>query len=403
MTKLNASENSRISIVGVSTSYPVRHDSTAGLFVHRLYRELTSKFELKVVCPGDSSGNYIRINQGVKIIPVNYAPKKLRVLGSAGGIIPAIQSSPWKLVLLPLLLFGLFVSVLRRGRKADLIHANWAICGMLAGFAGWLLGKPVVTTLRGDDITRASQSLIDRIFLTFAIRCSRKIICVSESMAERLSLAFPDRKPDIHACLNGVDESFFSVKRIGETSSKYLRIVCVGSLIPRKAYDTLIRAVSICDERQSIHVRIIGDGPSRTELESLCLNQGVSDQFEFMGECNQEQIRHVFAQSDLFILPSRSEGRPNALVEAIASGLPAISTDLEGVRGLVFSDLNGWLFAVDKVDELATLVGLAFCRKSQLPVMGERGRAILSAQGGWSRTASCYAHIFTKILEREFF
>lgn len=401
MPELNAFGASKPRVIGVSTSYPVRHDSPAGLFVHRLYRELSSAFEVGVICPADSLDGYDRENHGVMVSPVKYAPRRWRVLGGSGGIIPAIRSAPWKLLLMPALLSGLFISVLKRGRSADLIHANWAICGMLAGLAGRLLRKPVVTTLRGDDVTRASHSMLDRLFLSCAVRWSRKIICVSEPMAERLSLTFPQRASDIHACLNGVDDSFFRVVKSDLPESLMLRIVCVGSLIPRKAYATLVRAVALCDARKEIHISLIGEGPSRGELESLCRSLDVAAQFEFLGERNPEQIRRIFAESDLFVLPSRSEGRPNALIEAIAAGLPAISTNLEGVRGLVFPELNGWLFAVDDVDGLAEILDSAFRRKSDLSAMGERGRDMLSAQGGWEQTAFCYAHVFNTVLGSE--
>ena len=401
MPDLNASEMPKLRILGVSTSYPLRHDSTAGLFVHRLYHELSPTFEVIVVCPADSTDGYDRENHSVVVSPVKYAPRRLRVLGGAGGIIPAIRSAQWKVLLLPALLSGMFISVLKHGRSVGLIHANWAICGMLAGLAGRLLRKPVVTTLRGDDVSRASHSMLDRFFLSCAVRWSQKIVCVSEPMAERLSLAFPQRASDIHACLNGVDESFFSVVKRDLSGSLTLRIVCVGSLIPRKAYATLVRAVALCGARKEIHVKLIGEGPSRGELESLCRSLGVAGQFEFLGERSPEQIRQVFAESDLFALPSRSEGRPNALIEAIAAGLPAISTDLDGVRGLVFPELNGWLFAVDDANGLAEMLDSAFRRKPDLSAMGERGRDALSTWGGWERTACCYSHVFNAALGSE--
>lgn len=387
----------RLRVVGVSTSYPVRADSVAGIFVHRLYRELALTCDVKAICPGDSNGGYDTGIQGVQVHAVDYAPKRFRVLGGAGGILPALSESPIKLLLLPGLLAGLFIAVMKHAKSADIIHANWAVCGALAGLAGKLAGRPVVTTLRGDDVTRSKKSIIDRLLLNCAVRWSGKIICVSEPMAEQLGSRYPGRKPDIYSCLNGVDESFFNIEHINNPTSE-LRIVSIGSLIYRKGYDLLIKAVAECPQRASLKVKIIGEGPQRDELKSLCNSLGIADRIEFLGELNQDAVRQELSHSDVFVLASRSEGRPNALIEAVAAGLPAISSGLDGVQGLVEHGINGWIFPVEDIGQLKDSLGSAINNREALHGMGRIGRQNLASGSDWAQAAKRYVGVFENAL-----
>ena len=86
--------------------------------------------------------------------------------------------------------------------------------------------------------------------------------------------------------------------------------------------------------------------------------------FEFIGEVDQSRVQDLFVKSDVFVLASRSEGRPNAVIEAVASGLPVICSDLDGVNGLVTHNLNGWIFSVGDSDRSQTS-GSAAARKRQ--------------------------------------
>src|SRR6185312_8955117 len=145
---------------------------------------------------------------------VRYAPRAWRRLAQeSGGVVAGLRRTPWYVLLLPGLLLGLFWRCLLRAGDADLIHANWAVCGAMAGIVGRLRRKPVVTTLRGSDVARATRSWLDRMILGLAVRNSRIVICVSEAMAARLRAQFPHRTADIHACLNGADEAFFQIGR----------------------------------------------------------------------------------------------------------------------------------------------------------------------------------------------
>lgn len=396
----------KMRLLALTTSYPLYPGSPAGVFVQSLYRGLSVECAIDVVCPADSNPTKATFDDcaatGIRIHAVRYAPRAWRRLAQeSGGVVTGLRRAPWFVLLLPGLLFGLFWRCLLRAGHADLIHANWAVCGAVAGIIGRLRRKPVITTLRGSDVTRAARSWLDRMILGLAVRNSRIVICVSEAMAERLRTQYPRRTADIHACLNGANEAFFQINRVVSNDTG-LRVLAAGNLIPLKGFDVLIEAVGRARHREQIHACIVGGGPEREALLALAASRGVSSCFTFAGTVPPTDMPKRISEVDVFVLSSRSEGRPNVVAEALAGGLPVISTDLEGVQEMVKDGDTGWLVAVDDADALAVALDQAAADRTELHRRGERARAVARTQiGTWADTARCYEALFQTALTPE--
>lgn len=383
-------------VLALSTSYPLRTESVSGIFVHNLYRVMADSWSIEVLCPDDSRQGSGGLD-GIRITPVRYAPKRLQVLGGSGGIMPSLKANPLKLLLLPLLLASLCLYTLFKARSADLIHANWAICGAIASCIGLVFRKPVVTTLRGDDVVRAGKSLFDRMLLRLAVFGSDKIFCVSQAMAEQVQEMFPRRKDDIYCGLNGVDPSFFDLTKT-HVGADCLHIVCIGSLIHRKGFDLVIMAIARLKGAVNLRLSIAGEGPERSSLFRLAAENGVNEQVSFCGEISPAEIRNLLSNSDVFVLPSRSEGRPNVLIEAVAAGLPVICADLPGVSGLAINGVNGWVFPAGDHVALADTLRTAWTNSVSLQEMGRRGQLAMQ-DSGWEHTASRYEVVFNQLIQ----
>lgn len=390
-------------LLALTTSYPLCPGGSAGVFVQSLYCRLSEKYTIEVICPAglQPSGGPFADSRApdIRVCPVRYAPGRWRTLAQQpGGVVLSLRSAPWRTLLLPALLGALFWRCLIRAGQADLIHANWTICGAIAGIAGRLRQKPVITTLRGSDMARAEHSWLDRVILSLAVRTSATIVCVSEAMAERARRKFPRRAADIHACLNGVDEAFFRITRIPSDGTT-LRVLAIGNLIRLKGFDVLIEAVARASSRERLRVCLVGDGPEGTALSALASARGVSACFEFAGRVPVAEMPGRFADADVFVLSSRSEGRPNVVVEALAAGLPVISTDLDGVRGMVKDGENGWLVSIDAADQLADALDQANADRAELRRRGECARAMaIGGIGTWTATAQAYDALFRAVL-----
>lgn len=140
-------------------------------------------------------------------------------------------------------------------------------------------------------------------------------------------------------------------------SGKLDRIVCVGRLeLRQKNYGMVVEAIRILKERNvCISVDIYGDGPCRDKLQQIIDEEGLSSQITLKG--NVENILEVEAQYDLFLMTSNYEGFPNALLEAMAIGMPVISTNCRtGPNLMIENGINGVLVDVGNSEELAETI-----------------------------------------------
>jgi glycosyltransferase involved in cell wall biosynthesis len=389
-------------LLALTTSYPLDAAASAGVFIDRLYCALSARWTIEVVCPADRRHRPATSarSPGLSVHAVRYAPARWRVLAQqAGGVMPALHAAPWRALLLLPLLAGLAWCGLRRARACDLIHANWAVCGAIAGIVGRLRGKPVVTTLRGDDVTRARGWGMQRLVLGLAVRLSDRLVCVSQAMAEELKARYPHARPRVHVVQNGVHEEFFATRRNHPPGVGTLRLAAAGSLIPRKGFDLLIEALARARTQSKLRLRIAGEGPQRRALEALAERLGVRERIEFAGALAPAAMPAFFAAADVFVLPSRAEGRPNVVLEALASGLPVISAELPGVSDLVQPGIHGWLFTVGSAEALARALEAAAEDPERLRAYaraaGAHARRVL---GSWTDTARAYEAIFTELV-----
>lgn len=390
-------DSSMKKVLALSTSYPLRPESVSGVFVHNLYKAMANSWSINVLCPDDNQPSGGVLN-GITVTPVRYMPKKIQVLGGAGGILPSLKLSPFKLLLLPMLLISMLIYTLIRARSVSLIHANWAICGIVGAVAGRLYGKPVVLTLRGTDVEKACRSKIFRWQLQAALAGSDFTVCVSESMMRRVVGLFPHQTGKIGYCHNGVNDSFFIASRVASRSDSPLRVLAVGALIPVKGFEVLLRALKSLPPHMLIHTTIVGEGPERSNLQARITEYGLESMVVLQGQVAHQDMPALMADFDLFVMSSHAEGRPNVVVEAVASGLPVISSDLPGVSGLVEAGDNGWLYPIGDARALAEVLVEAMSVRSKLPDMGQRGRERIRLYSSWSTTARYYDHLFETII-----
>jgi glycosyltransferase involved in cell wall biosynthesis len=230
------------------------------------------------------------------------------------------------------------------------------------------------------------------------VRLSDRLVCVSQAMAEELKARYPRARPRVRVAQNGVDEDFFALRR-NPPDDGALRLAAAGSLIPRKGFDLLIEALARARVQQKLRLRIAGEGPQRRALEALAERLGVRERIEFAGALAPAAMPAFFAAADAFVLPSRAEGRPNVVLEALASGLPVISAELPGISDLVQPGMHGWLFAVDSSEALARALEAAAADPERLQAYARAARAhARHVLGSWIDTARAYEAIFAELV-----
>ena len=170
---------------------------------------------------------------------------------------------------------------------------------------------------------------------------------------------------------NGLD-----VARFAPTTPRadIRRIVMVANLRPEKGQDTLLAAAPhILERYPDASFTFVGDGPRREALETLTRALGITGRVRFLGE--SRDVAPLLAEHDLFVLPSRSEAFPNALIEAMATALPVVATAVGGIPEVVRPGVNGRLVQPDDVGALADAVLALMDDPAAAAALGRAARA----------------------------
>ncbi len=278
-----------------------------------------------------------------------------------------------------------------------------AFFGLPSGAAAWLLktlvGIPYVVSLRGGDVPgfrpydfwlyhRLAVPALHPIW-----RTASAVVTNSRGLYD-LAKAF-DPRVDIIIVPNGVDTDEF---RPADRDWSSPRILSVGRVVYQKGYDVAMRALAGLKDL-SWQWTSVGDGPHLQVLQRMMQEHGIGDRIHFPGWQSVEQVKHEYARANLFLHPSRHEGMPNAVLEAMASELPVVATRIAGNEELVAEGETGLLVPVEDADGLreslrALISDLPRCRE-----MASAGRRRVESSFGWQRVAERYEAILAKAIE----
>lgn len=383
-------------VLFLTTSYPLRPGAVSGIFIKRLVESLRKLADIYVVTPDDSETT----NFPDAVHTFRYAPKSKQLLAhSYGGIPAALGKSRFNYVYAASLVTCFLVATFRLSRSAHLLHANWSIPGVIAGIVGRILGKPVLTTLRGEDITRAKTSHLFKLLLSCCLALNRIVVCVSSDMQAELQTLFPRYKNKILHIANGVDPAFEKTQTaLSDLPSTQL--LCVGSLIPRKNFPIVLKAIWQSKNRDHICLTIAGEGPERTKLEALANELGIRQNVTILGNVPPEEIADLYHRAHIFIIPSLSEGRPNVLVEAMVSRLAILAADIAGIRELIEEGSSGHLFAPSDTARLTKLIDKLVEQPESRQWLGNNAHLRIQQEGiTWERTAESYYQLYRSLTE----
>ena len=245
--------------------------------------------------------------------------------------------------------------------QLQLLHVHYAIPHASAAYMAKKIlegeGRkiPVITTLHGTDITLVGRDKTYAPVVTFSINQSDAITAVSSNLRDETYKNFPIRK-NIEVIRNFVDVKRFRKKPI-DAFRKVIapdneRIVTHASNFRRlKRVDDVVKIFAEINKALPSKLLLVGDGPERPMAESLCRDLDICDDVRFVGR--QEQIEEILAISDLFLLPSDYESFGLAALEAMAAGVPVISTNAGGLPEINVQGKTGFLSQVGNIQEMA--------------------------------------------------
>ncbi|MFC1756357.1 glycosyltransferase family 4 protein, partial [Patescibacteria group bacterium] len=238
-----------------------------------------------------------------------------------------------------------FAKKLIRKNQYDLCHSFFTVpCGFLSYQIKKKYKLPYIISLRGADVPGYSErftflyKIITPLVKSIWENAS-KVISNSEGL-KKLALK-TNSSQSIGIIFNGVDINCFK-PNVDKGNNKFYITAGASRITARKGINYLIEAIGIlASKHQNIYMDIIGDGNEKYNLISLVEKLRLEDRIEFLGRIPRDETAAYYQQASLFVLPSLNEGMSNAMLEALASGLPIISTDTGGAKELVKDGENG--------------------------------------------------------------
>jgi len=341
-----------IDLVVFSALFPSVARPGAGLFIRERMFRVAQHRPLAVVSPqpwfpGQSlirllRPNYrpqapaLEIQQGIRV----YHPRYLSVPGLLR------QFDGWSMALASL---GLMRTLKRQG--ARLIDAHFAYPdGEASTRLGRWLGLPVTITLRGTEVPH-SKNVVLRPRLARTLKSAARVFSVSDSL-RRLAIELGAEPDKTQVIGNGIDIARFQPvdrtvarARFGLPDSAKV-LISVGGLVERKGMHRVIDVMpELVKHHPDLHYLIVGgaspEGDNRAELTAQVARLGLADRVHFLGALPSDELKWPLSASDVFVLATRNEGWANVFLEAMACGVPVVSTDVGGNAEVVCRDELG--------------------------------------------------------------
>lgn len=276
--------------------------------------------------------------------------------------------------------------------------ATIAFFSIPGGPIAWLLRRsdaiPYIVSLRGGDVPgfayrgiglfhRLTGGIITRIW-----RDARAVVANSAGLAALARQHAPDVA--ISVIPNGVDVERFTPRWAPNDRTGRPQLIFVGRLVHQKGVDLLLSALARLPAKARPFLLIIGDGPIRAALTQQAARLGLAGDVKFAGWVARDDLPALYRQSDIMVMPSRDEGMPNVVLEAMACSLPVIASRVAGNVDLVDEGVTGRTFESDDVGQLATAIAELASAPALATQLGAAGRRKVEREYSWKRVAEGY-------------
>ena len=320
----------------------------------------------------------------------------LRYLGTVGAALrlspPGFRQRLWRLFYFAeaILVWG---ECRRRGLRH--LHAHFANVGsevalLAARFGGsewsWSFMMHGSTELFDETPHRLPEK----------IRRAQLVVCNSDfTRAQLMKLVGREQWDKLRVVRCGIEPGAFSTHRRGAPGA--LHLLTVARLVPGKGHALLLEALRLLRSRGVlVEATFVGEGPERHGLEELAGALGVADRVRFAGAVGQDELPRWYERADAFCLPTLAEGLGVVLLEAMAAGLPVVSTRVMGVPEVVEEESTGLLVAPGRADELADALERLAASPELRERMGRHGRLRVEREFDLDAAAARLADLFER-------
>ena len=303
----------------------------------------------------------------------------------------------------------LTIPLLGKRPKYDIIQCHFGGNGLKATFLkdiGAIQGK-LITTFHGFDLSRFVKTLGDRIYDPLFDK-GNLFLSISEFWRLRLiELGCDPEKIIVHRM--GIDCSKFAFAYRKLSTGGAIQIVTIARLVEKKGVEYGVRAVAkLAKNNRDIQYNIVGDGDLREPLEQLIQELAVGDIVKLIGWKRQQEIIEILNNTDILLAPSITsqkdgdqEGIPVVLMEAMAMGLPIISTQHSGIPELVQNGVSGFLVPERDVEKLTEKLNYLLEHPEICTKMGQEGRSYVKEHHNIDKLNDKLVEIYTTMINSD--
>jgi len=401
---MSGGTGSRPRIVVLSVLYPRTGQTTSGLFVRERMTRVAEHLPLVVVSPAA----WFPFQAVIRRFRRHFRPMgpRCEVLDGIEVHAPRWLSVPGMLKCLDgwLLALGAYPTLRRieRAQGLDLLDAHF---GYPDGYAAVLLGRwlrvPVTVTLRGNEARRAATPS-GRRQLAKVVRRADRIFTVSDSL-RRLALELGAREERVQVVPNGVDSRRFrpvdpvAARRAHSLPEGVPLLITVGTLVERKGFHRVIELLPRLRRRfPGLGYVVVGgpgaEGDCEAWLRRLAEERGVAEAVYFLGSIEPAELHRALSAADVFVLATSGEGWANVLLEAMACGLPVITTDVGGNAEAVYAERLGEVVPFGEAEALARALETAVTREWDREAIRRHAEA-----NGWEQRVTVLVRALTEV------
>lgn len=289
-----------------------------------------------------------------------------------------------------------------RDFKPDVIHVFFSFpTGAVMGWARYFYPQPYVISLLGGDVPGADPAVdtLHKVLMPFTRalwKGAGAVVPNSQRLGELAANVVDMRYPVIP---NGVDLRIFHPRR-SERAAQQLRYLFVGRLVEQKGLDILLNALAqVKNQLPEWRLTVIGDGPKGPEYRRLAESAGIEELIQWKGWVDFSELPAIYREHDIFILPSRYEGMPSVVIQAMACGCAVLATQVYGIDELVNQGINGYHVPLNSPGAFEE--GLV--QISNHPNLADMQQAAVeqAAHFGWDRIAQEYVDLYRQILKKD--
>ncbi len=290
--------------------------------------------------------------------------------------------------------------------KIDLLHVHYAIPHAYAGYMAkkMLLDEgisiPMVTTLHGTDITLVGSHPFYKPAVTFSINHSDVVTSVSQSLKDDTNRLF-DITNEIVVVPNFINvekhiNPYTECQRDLMAEPDERIITHISNLRPVKRVKDVIEIFDRINKEIPSRLLIVGEGPEKEACEALCVEKGIDEKVAFLG--NSNEVDKILCFSDLFILPSEKESFGLAALEAMACGVPVISSNTGGLPEVNKEGVSGYLSDIGDIDDMVDNALSILSSESELNRFKEQAKMV-ALKFDTKKIVPLYEAVYEKAME----